>query len=98
MEGLCTMSDKGNFKNPAGYWEHQGAYTVELTDDAPTDHLPDQAVVEGRIVRVAVGRIKQVMGGIQFYCHEQPFSWGYKKIKTIKGSNGELIWINNQYR
>lgn len=84
--------------NPTGYWECQGSYSVLLTDDAKTDHLPPGAYLYGRTVRVRYGRIKQVMGGIQFYAKDTPFSWGYKFIKEIRGEGDRLIWQNDNYR
>ena len=86
------------FKNPTGYWEYQGSYSVVLTDYAATDNLPTGASVHGKTVSVSRGRIKQVMGGIQFYAYEQPFFWGYKFIKEVRDGNGNLIWQNYNYR
>lgn len=86
------------FKNPTSYWEHQGSYSVVLTDDATTDHLPTGVSVRGKTVSVPRGRIKQVMGGIQFYADEQPFSWGYKFIKEVRDGNDNLVWQNYNYR
>lgn len=88
-------------KNPTGYWEHQGSYLVFLTDDAGMDYLPVGARLVGgaeKTVRVEHGRIKQVMGGIQFYAGEQPFAWGYKFIKKICDGMGNVIWQNYDYR
>ena len=86
------------FNNPTGYWEHQGSYSVELVPGAAKSHLPPTARVSGNTVHVQTGRVKQSMGGIQFYSFEQPFSWGYKFIKAIKDGSGNLIWQNHDYR
>ncbi len=97
-EGVAAMKDTQDFVNPTGYWEHQGAYSVELTDDAKTDIVFRSVVIEGRVATVTHGRIKQVMGGIQFYSLEQPFCWSYKFIKTIRDGSGKLLWVNWDYR
>jgi len=86
------------FKNPTGYWEYQGSYSVLLTDDASTDRLPSTVSIHGRIVRVAVGRVKQTMGGIQCYSYEVPFYWGYDCMKEIRDGAGNLIWQNRHYQ
>lgn len=85
-------------QNPSGYWEYQGKYLILLTDEALTDNVPRNAYVSGHAVRVDHGRIKQSMGGIQFYAMEQPFAWNYKFIKEIRDSNNDLIWQNWDYR
>lgn len=86
------------FQNPSGYWKHQGAFSVELTDDALISIVPSSAVVDGNKVIVREGHIQQTIGGIQFYSHEQPFSWGYSKIKEIRDGDENLLWINRNYR
>ena len=86
------------FKNPSGYWEHNKAFSVELTPDADKSIAPSSAEVQGDIVRVRNGRIKQVMGGIQLYSEESSFYWGYPKIKVIRDGNGNLLWVNYHYR
>lgn len=40
------------FKNPTGYWEHQGSYSVELFPGTPKDRLPSGSIVSGDTVRV----------------------------------------------
>lgn len=86
------------FQNPSGYWKHQGAFSVELTDDAPISIVPSSVVVDGNKVIVREGRIEQTIGGIQLYSHEQPFHCGYSMIKKIRDGNGKLLWLNNRYR
>ncbi|MDD5146850.1 MAG: hypothetical protein PHN39_03900 [Candidatus Pacebacteria bacterium] len=86
-------------KNPDGYWDYGGNYTVELTPTAETDELPDDLDIEKKedviLVQVKDGGIKQQMGGIQFFDHEgNPFSWGYPWIQKIYNSKGELLWEN----
>lgn len=95
--GAQTKSIK-TFRNPSGYWSHDGAFSVELTDDADIGIVPSSAQVLGRVVQVENGRIKQSMGGIQLYSREHPFFWGYNKIKVIKDGSGNLLWVNNNYR
>ena len=85
------------FKNPIGYLEYAGAYFVSLTKNAVTDHLPKMAFEQGKVVYTQNGRIKQTMGGIQFYASEEPFSWDYKFIKEIRDKNWNLIWQNWNY-
>ena len=84
-------------KNSTGYWEHQGTYSVVLTDNADTSRLPEGILLQKRTISVENGRIKQTMGGIQFYVNEQPFCWSYSFIKEIRNSNGKLIWQNRDY-
>lgn len=86
------------FKNPSGYWSHDGSFSVILTDDATTDHVPRGAQVDGHTVRVQNGRVKQVMGGIQLYANDEPFAWGYKYIKEIRDGKNNLLWQNFNYR
>ena len=93
----ATGATKKVFQNPPGYWEHKGKYSVELTPQATTDHLPPSAKV-GLTVTVPEGRIKQVIGGIQFYSNGEPFSWGYRYIKSIKDEKGNLIWQNYDHK
>lgn len=92
------MKDTQGFTNPTGYWEYQGAFSVELTDAADLSHVPEGVSVAGQTATVARGRIKQVMGGIQLYALEQPFCWGYKFIKAIRDGSGKLLWVNRDYR
>lgn len=86
------------FQNPSGHWKHQGAFSVELTDDAPISIVPSSAVVDGNKVIVREGRIEQTIGGIQLYASEQPFSWGYSMIKEIRDGDKNLLWINSRYQ
>jgi len=76
---------------------YQGAYSIELTPEAGTDNVPTSAStkVKGQTVIVETGRIAQVMGGIQFYALERPFSWDYKFIRCIRDGDGNLLWVNN---
>ena len=94
---MSTSEEIRSFKNPTGYWEHHGAFAIELTDDADKSIVPSSARVEGNIVRVANGRIKQSMGGIDFYSGDQPFGWGYPWVKMIKDGEGRTLWVNINY-
>jgi hypothetical protein len=85
-------------QNPSGFWEHQGSFSVLLTYDAQTNHLPCGALLQERTVHVRHGRIKQSMGGIDFYADEQCFGWSYRFIKQIRDGAGNLIWQNRDYR
>ncbi len=87
-----------SFQNPTGYWEHQGAYSVELTPEAETNRVPEGVRVNGTVVTVEVGRVKQTMGGIQLYALEKPFYWGYSYIRCIRDGDGKLLWVNNNCR
>ncbi len=73
---------------------YQGAYTVELQPGAKTDHLPGSATVRGNTVSVQRGTVQQVMGGIQFYAEQRPFSWGYQFIRRISDAQGQTLWKN----
>lgn len=86
------------FVNPTGCWEHRGAYTVLLTDDAATDRLPGSVLVHNKTLHVAQGLVAQSIGGIQFYADGQPFFWRYPFVKAIRDKDGNLIWLNNIYR
>jgi hypothetical protein len=90
--------DTKTFQNPSGYWEHDGAFSVELTSDADKSIVPPSAEVRGDTVHVRNGRIKQTMGGIQLYSEGSPFYWGYPRIKAIRNGNGGLLWVNYNYR
>lgn len=86
------------FRNPTGYWEYEGSYSVLLADDAETDLLPHGATLHGHVVHVRNGCIKQTIGGIQFYAEGKPFCWSYKRIKEIRDSNDKLLWQNRDCR
>ena len=73
---------------------YQGAYTVDLQPGAKTDHLPGLATVKGNTVSVQRGTVQQVMGGIQFYADQRPFSWGYQFIRRISDAQGQTLWEN----
>ena len=87
-----------SFKNPSGYWEHEGSFSVELTPDADKSKVPLSVSVRGDIVHVHNGRVKQTMGGIQLYSNGSPFYWGYPRVKVIRDGNGNLLWVNYNYR
>lgn len=87
-----------DFQNPSGYWEHDGAFSVELVPGTNKNIAPSSVEVQGDTVHVRHGRIKQSMGGIQLYSHEEPFYWGYSFIKVIRDGQGNLLWVNYKYR
>lgn len=94
-------ADTKEFKNPSGYWRHEGDFSVELTEDGKKMYLsllPNGAKVHGNTVIVKHGRIAQSMGGIDFYANEVVFGFAYHCIKTIRDQNGQLIWVNDQHR
>ncbi len=86
------------FRNPTGYWEYDGAFSVELTPDADKSIVPPSAEIRGDVVHVRHGRIKQTMGGIQLYSEGNPFYWGYPRIKVIRDGSGNLLWVNYNHR
>ncbi len=90
--------DLQNFTNPTGYWEHKGAFTVELAKGAQLNHVPDTVSFNGNIAIIRHGRIKQSMGAIQMYSYEQPFYWNYDHIRIIRDGNGHPLWVNYNYR
>ena len=90
--------DIRTFKNPTGYWEHDGAFSVELVEDADTSIVPASATVQDNVVSVQHGRVKQTMGGIQLRSHEAPFYWGYNQMKCIRDGSGNLLWVNWNHR
>lgn len=95
---MPTTQDTKTFKNPSGYWEHNGAFSVELVGGADKSIIPSSAQIRGNTVVVQSGRIKQTIGGIQLYSQESPFYWGYPWIKVIRDSEGNLLWVNYNHR
>ena len=63
-----------SFENPSGYWQHQGAFSVELTKDASMNFVPFSAIIDGQKVIVNEGRIKQVMGAFSCIPMENHFT------------------------
>lgn len=90
--------DIKTFQNPSGAWEHVGSFSIELTSDAGRDCIPSSAEIKGDIVYVSAGSVKQVIGGIQFYSENSPFGWDYSAIKVIRDGDGNLLWVNYNYR
>lgn len=90
--------DIQTFRNPSGYWEYEGAFSVELTHEADKSIVPASAVIKGDTIYFSDGRIKQTIGGIQLYSSDQPFFWGYVFLKVIRDGKGKLIWVNYNYR
>ena len=86
------------FINPTGCWEHNGGYTLLLTDDTTTECLPSSVLVRGKTVRVERGLVAQSIGGIQFYADGQPFFWRYKFVKEVRDKNGQLLLQNHIHR
>jgi hypothetical protein len=68
--------DIKTFKNQTGYWEHDGAFSVELTPSADKSIVPPNAEIRVDTVHVRHGRIKQTIGGIQLYSEGSPLSTG----------------------
>lgn len=88
-----------DFENPTSYWEYDGPFSVELTDDADETIVPPGVEVQGRTVYVREnGRVKQTMGGIQLRADGQPFYWGYRSMKIIRKGDGTPLWVNWDYR
>lgn len=73
---------------------YQGSYIVEVWRNALLNHLPSTVKINGNLIIVSEGLVQQVIGGIQFYANNEPFSWGYRFIKKITGSNNEILWEN----
>jgi hypothetical protein len=90
--------DVKTFVNPVNGPRYQGSFSVELTDGAKTDFVPRSARISGNIVTIQDGSINQGMGGIQFQSESMSFAWGYTFIKLIRKGDGELLWVNNNYR
>lgn len=93
-----AKSDIENFRNPTGFWSHEGSFSVELIPDADTSIAPPSADVRGNTVHVRNGQVKQTMGGIQLHSQGSPFYWGYPSIKVIRDGEGNLLWVNYYYR
>lgn len=95
---MTKRRDTMNHQNPLGYWSYEGAYSVELTDDADKSIAPTSVTFDGQTASIMFGRIKQTMGGIQLYSGDSPFHWGYRFVKAIRDGNHRLIWVNDKYR
>lgn len=100
LQGEKMTRDTKTFRNPTGYWRYNGTYVIKLNAGADLSIVPSSATVHGSLVRVPDGKVRQSMGGIQFYSgsDDAPFYWPYRCIITICDSNGDLIWVNNQVR
>lgn len=100
-KALDTYEKTGGFavphRNPSGYWEYKGAFTVKLVPGSPKDKVPTTAIIQDTLVSVSQGRAYQTMGGIQLWAGEQPFSWSYGLIVSIRDSKGKLLWLNSDY-
>ena len=94
---------KKEFSNPDGYWDYEGGYSIELTEDGGKKGIalpPDNGSITDNVITIKQGRVYQDMGGINFYCvgRDKPFSIGYSFIKCIRKDNGDLLWVNNNFR
>lgn len=102
VEKTFSMNtDKKTFTNPSGYWSYFGIYIVEVTDDCDkTIALKNpRNKVDGNKIIVPDGSLGQSIGGISMKdSMEHNFHWGYHWIKSISKENGDLIWVNNNYR
>lgn len=77
------------------FWEHEGAFSIELSPDAYTYHVPKNGVaITENIVQVQDGKIQQFMGGMQFWVLKIPFAWGYRFIRCIRDAQGNILWEN----
>ncbi len=75
---------------------YKGSFSVETWRKADMNiDVPKSAVtIQNNVVHVKNGSVQQVMGGIQFYAENSPFSWGYMYIKKITDSEGNILWEN----
>lgn len=87
-----------SFRNSTGYWNHKGAFSVELVDGTDTSIVPSSAEIRGNIVFVSKGSVKQTMGGIQLNSAGVDFYWSYSRMKVIRDGKGNLLWVNNNHR
>lgn len=77
----------------------EGAFTVELQPNAPTEQLGSGCYLESDILSVPVGTVKQVQEGIQFNAlspdgNRSSFLWSYEFIRCIRNAGGHIIWQN----
>jgi hypothetical protein len=70
---------------------------VELVPGAPKEIIPKAAEVEGNVVYVGNGSIKQSTGAIDFHLDGKDFHWRYRDIKAIRDLGGNLLWVNRDY-
>jgi hypothetical protein len=71
---------------------YKGKYSVTTRNITPTE--PRGCSLIGNTIYVYSGSVQQVMGGIQFYAGEIPFSFGYNYLECIKDENGTILWEN----
>ena len=76
---------------------YKGKYTIEFTADADLSRIPKNVDIIDKNVTVWDGTVQQVMGGIQFYSGNNPFSLGYKFIKRILDKDKNELWKNYNY-
>lgn len=94
-------TDKKTFVNPTGYWSYFGTYIVELVDGADKSILQKNSknIINGNEVIVTDGSLGQSTRGISMRDSlNHAFNWGYIWIKSVRKPNGDLIWVNNNYR
>ena len=93
-----TSEDIKTFKNPSDHWEHHGAFSVELVEGTDTRNAPWSAEVNGYTVTLRDGFIMQSPKGVQLTVNGQPFYWAYSDIKVISDGEGQLLWVNDDFR
>lgn len=94
--------------NPAGYWTHEGAYSIEFLIGRGSIWpqgmpLKEKGVaVDGNVLHVSRGperRVCQSMGGIDFHFGNGIIrNWGYVFIGRIRNGRGKLLWQNKNYK
>ncbi|MEI8337605.1 MAG: hypothetical protein WCF92_00480 [bacterium] len=93
------MEDTKTFKNPTGYWTHEGGYTVEITDNTPINLIPSSITVTDHILTVLNGSCYQSVGGICLVTAQgNKFRFSYNHMKAIRRLDGTPIWVNWNYQ
>lgn len=90
-----------NFHDPEGTWEYRGAFEVHLTRGADKRVVKAFAKIEGNVVIIKSGVIKQSMGGIDMSSGGRDFRWGYDSmiaIYKVRGGNKKLLWVNINHK
>lgn len=74
--------------------KYSGAYSICVTDEADLTNLPNSVVVNGRLLLVSCGRVRQISGAVSFYSSGQKFKFPFDCLRYIHDSSHNPIWVN----
>ena len=92
-----SRQDLKKFRNPGGYWEHKGVFSVDLTPDAYKDIVPDGAKIKGNTVHAQDGVVKLEPRGIRLCtrgANRGSIWWPFIYVKVVRDGEGKPIWVN----